>query len=148
MRRVILDSSFVVALVDRNDELAAPAHRLHEQLVAEGAEYIYLDCVLNEVLTVLGRRCARSRQAAPFRDLVRQLHLMVRLDRVRWLSARLPDLYDQVLGILLEHQGRLSFHDALIVVGAPLLRVEEIASFDRDFDRVPGLRRLSVPVRS
>ena len=43
------------------------------------------------------------------------------------------------------HAGRLNFHDALIVLEAQHLEVPYIASFDRDFDAIVGLQRISSP---
>lgn len=40
------------------------------------------------------------------------------------------------------YEGRLNFHDALIVLAAKEMNVPYIASFDKDFDEIEGLTRI------
>jgi predicted nucleic acid-binding protein len=54
-------------------------------------------------------------------------------------------LFSTILELIDRHAGHLNFHDALIVLEAQHLGVPYIASFDRDFDAIAGLQRISSP---
>ena len=66
-------------------------------------------------------------------------------DIIVWLSSETQRLYDQVIELVQSTSGALNFHDALIALGCRLLRIEVIASFDRDFDQVAWLTRVATP---
>ena len=63
-------------------------------------------------------------------------------DRVVAIYPLLDQLYEEIIGLVLDHHGRLSFHDALIVLAARELGVGHIVSFDEDFDEVEWVVRI------
>jgi predicted nucleic acid-binding protein len=56
MIKAIADSSFIIALVDKKDKWREQALPLQNALRKENAELIYLDCIINETISVVGRR--------------------------------------------------------------------------------------------
>lgn len=56
MNEMIFDASFLVALVDERDVWHSNAVTLMNALRIKETKAVYLDCVLNEVISVLGGR--------------------------------------------------------------------------------------------
>jgi predicted nucleic acid-binding protein len=61
---------------------------------------------------------------------------------VDWTGPELPRLWERTLDLLEESDGRLSFHDCLLVLVSREGNIEWLASFDRSFDQVRGLKRI------
>ncbi len=66
--KVCLDTSYLVALYDAADLFHARARAIGDALKDQGAQSVYLDCVVNEVLNVLARRVReRAKGVSPER---------------------------------------------------------------------------------
>ena len=140
--QVALDTAMLAALVDGQDKWHADAVGIRDALKAAGAETFYLDCVINEVTSVLGRRLIEQKRADQFIGLLNVLEQVVPPDRITWVSPEIPRLYSQIMTLVRTHGGQLNFHDALIALACQELGIGYIASFDCDFDCIAWLRRL------
>jgi predicted nucleic acid-binding protein len=138
--RILVDSSFLVAQLDEQDVHHQRAKALHKLFRERNAAYIYLDCVVNEAVTVLARR-ALERKVDP-RPVIQRLRTEIPASLLDWTSPELPRLWERTLDAMEEHKGRLSFHDCLLVLVAREGAIEWVASFDRSFDHVRGLKRV------
>lgn len=138
--KILVDSSFLVAQLDEGDVHHPAAKALHELFRREGARYIYLDCVVNEVVTVLARR-ALGRKVDPT-STIRQLRREIPVEVIDWTGPELPRLWEHLLDTMEEYKGILSFHDCLLVLVSKEGGIEWIASFDHAFDQVRGLKRI------
>jgi predicted nucleic acid-binding protein len=137
----LLDTSFVVASLDARDTLHASAMALDAALRDEGVSYVLVDLVVLETAGVLARRAEERRDPAAAQTALSTLR--------RWSET--PGAVAQVgrdLGELMprawpraEMHGGLNLADAVLVEVALREGIEEIVSFDRDFDGVPGIRR-------
>lgn len=58
------------------------------------------------------------------------------------IYPRVPELYNEILSLIDEHKGRLNFHDALIALTSKEMVIEDILSFDGDFDEIAWLKRV------
>lgn len=141
--RVALDTVVIVALLDRRDKWHQAAVEVRDALKAVGALVVYLDSVMNEVITVLARRLGEQRRGEQFVALLDQLHSLIPVRKITWLSPQTDRLYPEVLALVRHHNGLLNFHDALISLGCRELDIEYIASFDRDFDHIDWLTRIA-----
>ena len=134
---VLVDTSFLVALVDGKDVL----HGRAKEILSEIRHYdlMFTDVVYTETISVLSRRIwgrrtvPKDKKAEVFREKV------VLLDR--WIGDRLWLWYpllkehmEEVKEICLDSGGRLNFNDAFLIFGASTYGVEKIVSFDSDFD--------------
>ena len=108
-----------------------------------GWDVIYLDCVLNEVISVLGRRLEERGELRSFVSLLDKLQKIVPEKTIEWLYPYVPEHYSKILHLIKENEGKLNFHDALIYFFMQEQRVDIIASFDGDFDELTGIRRIS-----
>ena len=56
MNRVIIDTNIFVALIDEKDKWHMQARIISNVLKEKKSELIFFDCVINEAVTVMGRR--------------------------------------------------------------------------------------------
>lgn len=140
--RVVLDTSLLVGLLDSRDKWHSQAVAIRDALQAVGAAVVFVDPVVNEVVSVLARRMEEQQRTEQFTVALTRLESLISPDMVTWISASTEQLYGQVLALVREHEGRLNFHDALIALACRELEIEHLAGFDRDFDRVDWLVRI------
>lgn len=138
--RVVVDTSFLVAQLDERDLHHRTARAIHEAFRTREAAYIYLDCVVNEAVTVLSRR-ALQRKIDP-QPILQRLRREIPAEILDWTGPELPRLWERILDKVEEYRGSLSFHDCLLVLILQEGGIEWIASFDESFDQVKGLERI------
>lgn len=139
-----LDASFVVSFIDSSDGNHGKAVALHQQIKCAPHEILVSDVLLNETLTGLGRRSVRRRRSEDYRSLSHKLKEFVRGVPVFCLYEILNRNYARIVGLMEESAGLLSFHDCLIVFFLKEVPDVTLVTFDRDFERVKGLKILSV----
>jgi len=142
MTEVILDANVVLARFDAADVFHATATALTQRLDLEGRRVVVLDCVANEVLSVLSRRLRERRREDEVPAALRALRAALPPE-VGSAYSLLPSCFDEVVEDMVGSAGRRNFHDALIVVYARRNGIAHVASFDKDFDDVPGLTRVA-----
>jgi predicted nucleic acid-binding protein len=142
MNEVIVDANFLVALMDERDVWHPKAVTLLNALRTKEAKAVYLDCVLNEVISVLGRRFEERGRTNEFSAVLKKLKILVPERLITWVYPRVPELYNEILNLIDEHNGKLNFHDALIALTSKEMVIENILSFDGDFDEIAWLKRV------
>jgi len=140
-----LDTSYLVGIFDEADRWHNRAREMDSLLRRYQVRVSYLDCILNELFTVLARRCRERRSPEVFLSLVDQVAQEAPETAITWLYPHLPRWYTRCLGIMRETRGHLSFHDALVMVAMQELDFPALVSFDTGFDRVTTVKRLSSP---
>lgn len=113
---ILVDASFLAAQLDERDVHHRRAKTLHDLSRNRDAAYVYLDCVVNESVTLLGRR-ALERRIDP-RPILRRLRRDIPPEVLVWTGPELPRFWKRVLDTVEEHAGRLSFQDCLLVLVA------------------------------
>lgn len=126
---IVADSSYFIALADRKDRWHADALRLKETIPQE---FLLSDLVAAEALTIVGDR----RGGRPAQTLYEYFEDQCEIAFVD------EDLLREAMTLHLQHDGQLSVADCVSVALMSRRRIREIISFDRDFDRVQGVRRL------
>lgn len=135
MTEVILDTNYVVALLDAKDVWHTKAATIQDKLVETEAAVVYLDCVMDEVISVLARRHAERGRAHEFSGVLNRIETLVPPERITWIYPIVKQLYAKVLPLVRKSRGELNFHDALIVAASDEMGVAAIVSFDADFDK-------------
>lgn len=143
MIKSVIDSNVLIAMIDSRDALHEKAERLLDQVAAQDAVILYFDCVLNETLSVLGRRLEEKKRAHEFSAVVDRVQTVVPETMIIWASADIQRLYSKMVSLMRQTSGRLNFHDALIALKCQELEVESLLSFDADFDALTWISRLS-----
>ncbi len=142
---VIIDTNLLVALIDERDKWHTVAIALRDALLATGAQVIYLDCVIQETVSVVARRTEEQGRSEQFAHLLDTLVLLIPQSLITWSAVVGIHLFPRVLALCREHQGRLNYNDALIALICRENDIRTIASFDADFDQVPWLVRVADP---
>jgi predicted nucleic acid-binding protein len=139
---VCLDSNYLVALLDQRDVWHQEAARVHVALRERLASTITADCVINEVLTVFGRRSRERGQPDAFSQLTERLLEVVPPEAVTRLYPHVPRWFDRCVAVMRETAGALNFHDAMLGVAADEIGYRAVVSFDSGFDLLGNLKRL------
>ncbi|MEW6096623.1 MAG: type II toxin-antitoxin system VapC family toxin [bacterium] len=137
-----MDTNYVIALVDARDKRAAIAEEISRELKIKKTKAIHLDCVLNEVISVLGKRFVEKKRIEEFVPTLRILERLIPKEKITWVYPEVPRLYNEVLKVVEKYKGKLNFHDGLIVTAAKEMGINSIVSFDEDFDEIPELKRI------
>ncbi len=137
-----IDANIVVALVDDQDKWHTTAVELRNALIQADAELIYFDCVVNEAISVIGRRTEEQKRADQFAQLLDKLTGTVPIESITWIAQESQRLFSQILEQCRRTRGALNYHDALIALVCQEQDIPYIVSFDRDFDDVPWLERI------
>jgi predicted nucleic acid-binding protein len=143
--RAIADSSFLIPLIDGRDHHRKLAVGLKKKMERNEFGLIYLDCVMNEVVSVLGRRFHERGMLDHFSSVFREIRGYFLPERIVWTYLEVKRLYEQIFELILEHKGRLNFHDCLIALLAREKGIGYIVSFDRDFDKIEWIERIGDP---
>ncbi len=140
LNRLVPDTSFLVALLDRRDALHPVAVEIERVLREAGVEYVYLDCVVNEVLAVVERRAwERRRRQEDVAEMMERVLRRYPAELITWVYPEAPGWWDRCVETMRASGWRLSFHDALMAVACRELGLGGVVSFDRDLAGVEGL---------
>lgn len=140
--KVVLDTSFLVALFDNRDVWYPQALKTKGWLENEGLEMVVLDCVIGETISTIARRFRERRKRKGTTVSAKQITEKIPRDSIEWAYPEVPRLYESILSLFEKHTGQLNFHDCLIALTAKEKKIKKIVSFDKDFDRVLWLERI------
>lgn len=132
-----LDTNIILRFLTRDDERKAQACLLLFQRVERGEEKVTLgEAILTEVCYIL----ASTRHTYQLgREEIRAR--LLPLLSLRGLRLRNKRLYLRALDLYVQYP-RLDIEDAISVTRMEALGVQEIYSYDTDFDDIPNLIRL------
>ena len=144
MPEVVVDTNVLVAMVDEKDNWHGKTESLVKQLENEqNIRLVYFDCVLNETVSVLARRMEEQKRLNEFPSLLGMIHTRIPVDLIVWISADIRRLYAEIIRLVKQTAGALNFHDALIALKCKEFGIGSVLSFDKDFDLLDWIRRIS-----
>ncbi len=123
------DASYFVALADGKDRWHADAERIRRTVPQE---FLVSDLVVAEAVTIVGGR--RGGKAAQI-----LYEYFVDAADIAFVEEA---LLNEAMVLHLQHDGRLSVSDCVSVALMGRRGIRDIVSFDSDFDRVRGIRRI------
>ena len=129
---VLVDTSFLVALLNVGDVHHQRAVEIQSEFEKNNVNLIIPDVVVNESLAVLQRRLAEKGQE-DFVRIGREIVNLWKKDQVFFYIYVVSNWVD-VINLVFSSNGKLNFHDALLIVEAKKKGIDRIASFDFDFD--------------
>lgn len=141
MSEIILDTSFLIALIDESDKWHENAKEILKMIKERRIQTIVFDCVANECISVIGKRVKVKREIK-YKDIVKKTMDYITEEKVTKIYGLVEKLYSIILENVVKSEGDLSFHDVLIILGARGLNIPYIASFDEDFDKVDKIIRV------
>jgi len=131
-----LDTNVIVRYLAKDDEAKAAACFLLFQRVEQGTEELTTcEAVITEVVYVLS---SRQLYGLGHQEIRARLTPLLTLKGLRLPQKR---LYLRALDLYAAHSS-LDFEDALCVAHMEDQGVNELYSYDRDFDRIAAVRRI------
>ncbi len=143
--QVAIDTSILVALLNRHDLWNARAETLQNALLAGDFQSTYFDCAVAEAVSAATRRLHEKGRTVEALELLNRLETLIPRKNITWILPDVPHLYPEVLTLMRTSGGELNFNDALMALACRERDIPAIASFDPDFDHVPWLKRLAEP---
>ena len=132
MSKVFLDTSFILSYVNSNDELHENALR-----VEEAENILSQDCyinnnVLNEVLTLIGRKININAAEEIYYGLIDSFEILNEYNIFNY-TAKTFDIFKRIVGSN-SKKTKLSFTDSSIILTMRESNIKDLASFDQQFE--------------
>ncbi len=128
---IFVDSSYFIAVANREDRWHGDAKRLTRRLERE--DLLTSELVLSEAVTGVGSVLGGKAGKEAYDVIVDNCTV----------ELAIPERCARAITVFLHYDGALSFADAVSVVVMQERGTQTIASFDSDFDRVRGIERLA-----
>ncbi len=127
---IFVDSSYYIAIADTKDQWHKKALKLSEYIENNGS--VVSSFIISEVVTEIGRRSGGKVAYALYNYFTDNCKIIY-IDR---------DLLSESMEIVLKYDGTLSLADAASVAIMDNMKINEIVSFDSDFDKVDFINRI------
>ena len=133
-----LDTNVILRYLTRDDEVKAEAcYRLFQRVKRGQEELFVCEAIVSEVVYVL------SSLRAPYRLSHEEIRArIIPILTLRGLKLPQKNVYLRALD-LYATSPYLDFEDALAVSHMEQRGITEIVSYDKDFDRIEGIRRIA-----
>lgn len=124
-----LDTTFIVALFVSNDNWHSQAAEVYNKI--KNKKLIISKLVIAETFTVLKNKLETKDILEIYRNLPNFFHIIED-----------NDYYDEAMSEFVKYDSTLSFFDAMYVAIMEKEGIDEIVSFDSDFDKVDNIIRV------
>lgn len=131
MNKVFLDTSFILAYVNSNDELHENALRLEEAENVLSKDCCINNNVLNEVLTLTGRKINVEAAEEIYYGLIDSFEILNEYNILNY-TAKTFDIFKKIVGQN-SNKTKLSFTDSSILLTMQELCITDLVSFDQQF---------------
>jgi predicted nucleic acid-binding protein len=137
MNRIVVDTNVIVALIDNNDVHHSKALNLIIKLEDENNSFIILDCVVNEVFSVLARRSLQ--RGYSFKSAADKFRIELKKFDIIRVYPLLNQMHDSIVDFMIVNNGNLNYHDSLICLAMNHKKIKNIATFDKGFKNIEWL---------
>ncbi len=142
MELALLDTSFVVALLDERDSLHAAALPIDARVRAGEFGVLLPDLVVMEAAGTLMRRSRERKPPTDYRQPVANLYRLWFVGGQVSTSVHHRALFTRAIRRVLADGNAMNAIDAMLVEYMLRKSIKTIISFDKHFDGVPGLTRV------
>ena len=132
MKKVFLDTSFILAYVNSNDELHKNALRLYEAENILSKDCYINNNVLNEVLTLTGRKININAAEEIYYSLIDSFEILNEYNIFNY-TAKTFDIFKKIVGTN-SKKTKLSFTDSSIILTMQESDITDLVSFDQQFE--------------
>jgi predicted nucleic acid-binding protein len=126
---IFADSSFFIGLLDKKDKWHDQALAVSESI---NEEMMVSDLVISESVTLAGSRSGGKAGQKLHEFFVDNCH-------IEYVDE---GVLREGMEVFLRYDGKLSLADSVSVMIMRMKRLSRIVSFDSDFDRVDGVKRV------
>lgn len=131
MRKVFIDTSFILAYVNSNDELHENALRLEEAENILSQDCYINNNVLNEVLTLTGRKINIYAAEEIYYGLMDSFEILNEYTIFNY-TVKTFDIFKKIVGSN-SKKTKLSFTDSSIILTMNESNITDLVSFDQQF---------------
>lgn len=131
MKKVFLDTSFILAYVNSNDELHENALRLEKVENVLSQDCYINNNVLNEVLTLTGRKINIKAAEEIYYGMIDSFEILNEYNIFNY-TAKAFDIFKRNIGKNSE-KTKLSFTDSSIILTMQESNIHDLVSFDQEF---------------
>lgn len=131
MRKVFLDTSFILAYVNSNDELHENALRLEKVENVLSQDCHINNNVLNEVLTLTGRKININAAEEIYYGMIDSFEILNEYNIFNY-TAKTFDIFKRIVGAKSE-KTKLSFTDSSIILTMQESNIHDLVSFNQQF---------------
>ena len=131
--KIFLDSSFIIAYVIETDENNKSAIELENNNIFDNECYIS-NLIINEIVTVIGNKTNL--------DLAINTYNAVKDNCIIINEYKISNFKDKVINTYEKYNTKLSFSDSGIVEIMKENNIKNLVSFDKEFDKVPEVKRI------
>ncbi len=141
-KQAAIDSNMLIALVDSHDKWHLKAVEIQKSFAKTTYEFLYLDCVINETISVIARRTEEQKRSEQLFSLLDNLEKQAPADVISWLSSENRRLHQDIVKLVRESKGVLNYHDSMMALFCRENEIRYILSFDKDFDSLDWITRI------
>jgi len=127
---IMLDTSFVVAYFNTRDQNHDSAIKTAKILARQNHELYVTDYLFGEIVTVSLVRLKNLEKATHIGKIILEYCNLIHVDK---------EIFDHAWKIFSEQKLRLSFVDCTTIVAMKSQKMQQIATFDNDFNNVEGI---------
>ena len=131
MKKVFLDTSFILAYVNSNDELHKNALRLEKVENVLSQDCYINNNILNEVLTLTGRKININAAEEIYYGMIDSFEILNEYNIFNY-TAKTFDIFKRIVGNNSE-KTKLSFTDSSIILTMQESKITDLISFDQQF---------------
>lgn len=128
---IFLDASYVIGLYVENEQWHKQAVRIFDD-VEEKGEKIISNLVIEEIITAIGKKVDPKASKEIYNHILSN-YTIINENR---------QIYNSALDIFVKYGATLSLTDSVSVEIMKEKNIYEIASFDKDFDKIKGIFRI------
>jgi len=127
---IFVDASFFIAIVNKDDQWHKDSIRVAKKIA--NSEKIVSNLIISESVTSVGSLLGGK--------IAKQLYDNIKDNYIIFNENR--EIYDNSIFTLLHYDGTLSLADCLSLQIMRKIGINKIVSFDRDFDKIKGIKRI------
>ena len=142
MRKVFLDTSFILSYVNSNDELHDNALRLEEAENILSQDCYINNNVLNEVLTLTGRKMNVDAAEEIYYGLIDSFEILNEYTIFNYTSKTF-DIFKKIVGTN-SKKTKLSFTDSSIILTMKESNITDLVSFDQQFKNFNAINMIGL----
>lgn len=142
MKKVFLDTSFILAYVNSNDELHDNALRLEETENILSQDCYINNNVLNEVLTLTGRKMNIDAAEEIYYGLIDSFEILNEYTIFNY-TAKTFDIFKKIVGTN-SKKTKLSFTDSSIILTMQESNITDLVSFDQQFKNFNAINMIGL----
>lgn len=131
MRKLFLDTSFILGYVNSNDELHENALKLEESENILSQDCYINNNVLNEVLTLTGRKIDIDAAEEIYYSIIDSIEILNEFNIFNY-TAKTFDIFKRNIGKN-SKKTKLSFTDSSIILTMKESKINDLVSFDQQF---------------